>query len=113
MRQHFFFILAMAACVYMCGSIIFWPNLIQSQAEASTWVEVGYYACPWLLVWLSIKGWYQSFVWRRMAELRQLSPTLSRGAYRFDIPPKRSSILERLSLIFLLVALWALWEVWL
>ncbi len=74
---------------------------------------MAYHACPWLLVWLSIKGWYQSFVWRRMVEARKSAPTLSRGEYRFDVKEKRTGVLEHLSLIFLVLALLALKEIWL
>ncbi|MBT3022030.1 MAG: hypothetical protein KUF77_09680 [Candidatus Thiodiazotropha sp. (ex Lucina aurantia)] len=113
MKQNFVFILFMAVCIYICAAIVFWPDLMETKSQHSTWVLVLYNACPWLLLWLSIKGWYQSFVWRRMTQSRTLSPTLSRGAHRFDTQQKRTGLLEWLCLIFLTLALFALKEIWL
>lgn len=113
MKQSLFAIPAMIGCAYICTSIVFWPELIEAQTNYSTVILVLYHACPWILTYLSIKGWYQSFVWRRMVEARAPAPTLSRGDHRFDVQKKHSRLLERLSLIFLILALCALWEIWL
>ena len=113
MKQNFVFILLMAVCIYICAAIVFWPHLMKVRSQHSTWVLVLYHACPWLLLWLSIKGWYQSFVWRRMTQSRTPSPTLSRGDHRFDTQQKRTGLLEWLCLASLLLSACALWEVWL
>lgn len=113
MKKPVLVVIVMAMCLYICTAIIFWPDLIAAHARRSTLVLVLYHVCPWLLTWLSIKGWYQSFVWRRMVQQRSPDPTLSRGEHRFDVRRQRKSLVEHLCQVSLLISLWALGGIWL
>jgi len=113
MKKPIFYLLAMGIALYICTALLFFPNLMAWDIERSTLLRMLYYACPIMLIWLSLKGWHQSYVWRRMAQHRFAKPTLSRGAHRFDVQQKRTCLLEWLCLACLIIALWATWEVYL
>lgn len=103
------FICALLGSAYICLMIIlFWPQ----QATYTAWPLFFYHAGPWLLLYLSIKGWNRSRVWRRMLAKRYAPPSLSRGEHRFNTKPERPHILERICLIFLGLSVWALWKIW-
>lgn len=113
MKKPILYLLAMGLSLYICIAALFFPNLFAWDMERSIILKALYYACPFLLAYLSIKGWHHSFIWRRMAQHRFAKPTLSRGAHRFDVQQKRVSALEWLCVACLLMALWAIWEVYL
>ena len=113
MKKPILYLLAMGISLYICIALLFFPNLMEWDAERSILLRILYYVCPMMLVWLSIKGWHHVFIWRRMAQHRFAKPTLSRAEHRFDVQQNRVSILEWLCLACLIIALWAAWEVYL
>lgn len=98
---------------YLCLIIVSWPQEINAQAKHSHWVWGLYYICPWVLAYLSLKGWHITRIWRRMLADRYAPPSLSRGEHRFNVLSERVSFLEYLCLICLALAVFALMEVYL
>lgn len=113
MKKPILYLLAMGVSLYICIAILFFPHLMEWDLKRSMLIRALYYVCPMMLLWLSIKGWHHSFIWRRMAQHRFAKPTLSRGNHRFDVQQNRVGILEWLCLACLIIALWAAWEVYL
>lgn len=58
------------------------------------WQYYFYWCAPYVLLWLSLKGWRISRMWRRMMEHRQMRPTLSRGEHQLQKARQRPTILE-------------------
>lgn len=62
------------------------------------WPYIFYTLCPLISLFVSIKAWHRSFVWRRMKALRQMQ----RGAIK---PTSGTSFLEWASLAFCIFSL--------
>ena len=60
------------------------------------WQYYAYLCAPYVLLWLSAKGWRTSRMWRRMMAQRQERPTLSRGEQEIRATKERASVLERI-----------------
>lgn len=110
MKQIFFTIILLIS-TYICIAIAFWPEIARAYVGHSEFYEAFYYLCPWLLLFMSIKCWHQSFVWRRMITMRNPAPSLSRGETLNKRKTSRASILERLSMLLIILSLIALWRV--
>jgi len=63
---------------------------------------------PWLLLFVALKAWYRSFIWRRMLASRHVPPVLSRGNVHTKRLRGGTSILEKLCGAFVLLAIAAL-----
>lgn len=63
-----------------------------------------YVLSPWLLPVTSLIAWRKARQWRRMKAARLGTPTLSRGEITFALPDHRPGLLERLSVLSLMLA---------
>ena len=109
MRQLLFAIILLITA-YICMAIAFWPKLARAYVGHSAYFEAFYYLCPWLLLFISIKSWHQSFVWRRMIYMRGSLISLSRGETLNTRNKSRPSMLERLSALLIILSITALWR---
>ena len=61
-------------------------------------------AAPWICPVTSLIAWLKTRQWRRMKAMRTAEPTLSRGQIHLVLPDDRPTILERISMLSLLIA---------
>ena len=98
-------IIFLGLCSYGAWSIL---NGNVPAYEHSEIPFVLYMIAPWALLYGSIKAWHQNFVWRRMLAKRQTPPVLSRGQVRNTKSSGRTSMLERICSLLLLLAIAAI-----
>ena len=72
---------------------------------APSWQYYLYQACPWVLLYGSMKAWHRCFTWRRMSAAKNKAPELSRGQHQSSRIKQRTGILEYICFgLFLLAA---------
>ena len=71
---------------------------------APLWQYYLMHACPWVLLFGSIKAWHRCLTWRRMMAAKNISPDLARGAHRPSRLRQRPSVLERACFVLFLMS---------
>jgi len=107
---------------YFSLVLVLWTGAMQMHARSSFWIYIAYYVCPWLLLFLSVKGWHRARVWRRMKAMRESVRVIHRGHHNARAAKESISVLEVLCLLSILLAALALrelmsgpsiWRLWL
>jgi len=75
---------------------------------APIWKYYLYQACPWVLLYGSIRAWHRCLTWRRMMAAKNIAPDLARGAHRPSGSKPRPSVLEHACLGLLLISVVAI-----
>jgi hypothetical protein len=76
--KYWFFILWLGFAAYGALRVLSGAHLLYNGQH---WQYYLYWCAPVVLLWLSIKGWRISRMWRRMMEDKRARPTLSRGEH--------------------------------
>lgn len=85
-------------------------KVLDGSAPLYGWQHYYYLVVPWLLLYGAFKGWYRCYTWRRMMMVKNISPDLSRGNRVPSKPKARSSLLEKLCLLLLLLSIAAIFK---
>lgn len=105
--KYWFFVLWLGFAAYGALRVLSGAHLLYSQQH---WQYYFYLCAPFVLLWLSIKGWRIARMWRRMMEDKRVRPSLSRGEHHVQHARQHPSILEYICAALFLLACAAILE---
>lgn len=85
-----------------------WGVMTGEVPYAPLWQYYLHQACPWVLLYGSMKAWHRCLTWRRMMAAKNIAPDLARGAHRPSGSKQRSGLLEHACLGLFLIAVAAI-----
>lgn len=103
--KYWLFMILVGCSAYGAMRDLFGAHLLY---DSNHWQYYFYWSAPFILAFLSAKGWRTSRMWRRMMDHRYPPLTLSRGEPQRQKSAPRPSILERICAALSVLALAAI-----